>query len=86
MSNFAMQNSRKYAQRFGEKLRTLRRRRGLTLKELARECGFTSHSYISAIEFGKKQPSIELVVKIAKLFNVTTDQLLLDEMEIDDAS
>jgi transcriptional regulator with XRE-family HTH domain len=78
-----MQNSEKYAQRFGEKLRTLRRRHDMTLKELAREFGFTSHSYISAIEFGKKQPSIELVVRIAKLFNVSTDQLLLDELEVD---
>jgi transcriptional regulator with XRE-family HTH domain len=68
--------------RFGEKLRTLRKRQGMTLKGLAHELGFKSHSYISAIEFGKKQPSVELVVKIARLFNVTTDQLLSDDLEV----
>jgi XRE family transcriptional regulator of biofilm formation len=70
-------------QRFGEKLQTLRKRRGLTLKELSQELGFSSHSYISAIEFGKKQPSVELVIKLASLFNVSTDQLLNDNLEVD---
>ena len=70
-------------QRFGEKLRTLRKRRGMTLKKLAHELGFRSHSYISAIEFGKKQPSVELVIKIANLFGVSTDQLLNDDLEVD---
>ncbi len=69
-------------QRFGEKLRTLRKRQGITLKGLARELDFKSHSYISAIEFGKKQPSVELVIKIARLFDVTTDQLLNDDLEV----
>jgi len=69
-------------QRFGEKLRTLRRQRGMTLKELSRELGFKSHSYISTMEFGKKKPSVELVVKIADLFGVTTDQLLNDDLEV----
>lgn len=70
-------------QRFGEKLRTLRTRRGITLQELAHELGFNSHSYISAIEFGKKQPSVALVIKIANLFDVSTDQLLKDNLEVD---
>lgn len=70
-------------QRFGEKLRILRKRRGLTLQELARELGITSHSYISAIEFGKKQPSVTLVLKVAELFDVSTDQLLKDYLEVD---
>lgn len=70
-------------QRFGEKLQTLRKRRHLTLKELAHQLGFSSHSYISAIEFGKKQPSVELVIKIAELFDVSTDQLLKDNLEVE---
>ncbi|MBI1878154.1 MAG: helix-turn-helix transcriptional regulator [Chloroflexi bacterium] len=70
-------------QRFGEKLRTLRTRRGMTLQELAHELGFSSHSYISAIEFGKKLPSVTLVVKIANLFNISTDQLLKDDLDVD---
>jgi transcriptional regulator with XRE-family HTH domain len=39
-------------------------------------------SQIHEIETGKKQPTAELVVKVARLFGVTTDQLLLDELEI----
>ena len=70
-------------QRFGEKLRILRKQHNMTLQVLAHELGFNSHSYISAIEFGKKQPSVALVIKIANLFNVSTDQLLNDEMEVD---
>jgi len=70
-------------QRFGEKLRILRKRRGLTLQEMARELGITSHSYISAIEFGKKQPSVALVIKVAEMFDVSTDQLLKDYLEVD---
>ncbi len=64
-------------------MRTLRKRRGMTLKKLSRELGFSSHSYINAIEFGKKQPSVELVIRIARVFNVSTDQLLLDDLEVD---
>lgn len=69
-------------QRFGEKLRQLRKKNNLTLKELAKKLDFDSHSYLSAIEFGKKQPSVELVIKVAILFKVKTDDLLFDEKEV----
>jgi transcriptional regulator with XRE-family HTH domain len=64
---------------FGRKLRELRKKRNLTLNQLAKELEFETHSYLSALESGKKQPSLGLVIKIAKLFKVTTDYLLLDE-------
>jgi transcriptional regulator with XRE-family HTH domain len=70
-------------QRFGEKLRILRKQHGMTLKELARELGYSSYTYINAIELGKKRPSLELVVTIANLFNVSFDQLMRDELELD---
>jgi transcriptional regulator with XRE-family HTH domain len=69
-------------QRFGEKLHALRIQRGLTLKELARQLGHVAHGYISELESGKKLPSIELVLRIARLFEVTTDELLKDELEL----
>jgi transcriptional regulator with XRE-family HTH domain len=68
--------------RFGEKLRALRKRQGLTLKQLAEKLCFESHSYLSAVEFGKKKPSVDLVIKIAILFEVSTDDLLFDEREV----
>ncbi len=69
-------------QRFGEKLHTLRTQKGLTLKELAHQLGHVAHGYISELEAGKKLPTAELVLSIARLFNVTTDELLKDEIEL----
>ena len=54
----------------------------MTLKELASELGLTSHSYISELEAGKKIPTAEFVLNIARLFEVTTDELLKDELEL----
>ena len=70
-------------QRFGEKLRALRTRHKMTLKELAMELGLHAHGYISEIETGKKKPTAELVLKVARLFDVTTDQLLKDEIDLE---
>ena len=70
-------------QRFGEKLRALRKQRKITLKELAGELGYSSYTYLNAIELGQKQPSLELVAKIVEIFDVSFDQLLNDELEID---
>lgn len=54
----------------------------MTLKELANALGLTAHGYISEIEAGKKKPTTEFVLKVAHYFDVTTDQLLRDELEI----
>ena len=70
-------------QRFGEKLHALRIQRGLTLKELASALGYVAHGHISELESGKKMPTVEFVLKVASLFNVTTDQLLRDELKLD---
>jgi len=69
--------------RFGEKLRTLRKRDGVSLRKLASMLGYSSHSLITYIESNERKPSAELVIKIADIFNVTTDQLLRDELEVD---
>lgn len=68
--------------KFGEKLRALRIRSGLTLKELAGTLGFVAHGYLSEIECGKKKPTVELIIKVADYFGVTTDELLRDNIEI----
>ena len=51
----------KRVQRFGEKLRTLRKQRGMTIKELAPLTGYSTHSHISEIENGKKKPPLESI-------------------------
>lgn len=69
-------------QRFGEKLHTLRTKHNMTLKELAQAVGHSAHGYISELESGKKKPTAEFVLKIARLFNITTDKLLKDELDL----
>ena len=68
--------------RFGEKLRILRTRHGLTLQDLARKMGLSAHGYISELEHNRKSPTAEFVLGISRIFNVTTDELLKDELEI----
>lgn len=74
--------SQRTIERFGEKLRALRVRHEMTLQELANELGLTSHSYISELEAGKKIPTAEFVLNVARLFDVTTDELLKDELTL----
>jgi DNA-binding XRE family transcriptional regulator len=38
---------------------------------------------LSFVENGKKTPSIELVLIIAQMFDVTTDELLKDDLEVE---
>lgn len=69
-------------QRFGEKLRALRLQHGMTVRALAQALDYPGYSRISAIEQGKKKPTAEFVFKVAKVFNVTTDQLLDDTLDV----
>lgn len=61
---------------FAERLRTLRRRRGLGLKRLAPELG-VSYPYLSKIENSKAAPSEELLDRIARYFEADGDELLI---------
>ncbi len=67
--------------RFGEKLRILRERNSITQRQLAEQLGFTN-AYVSYLESGRKKPNVELVLKIADIFQVTTDELVRDELEV----
>ena len=60
---------------FGELLRELRRDRGMTQADLARELSFTPMT-ISSYERGCSIPDDATKVKIAKIFNVSLDYLL----------
>lgn len=70
-------------QRFGEKLRILRKRRGMTMRQLADVLGMDSHGSIGDLESGRRHPSLELATRIADLFGVSLDQLARDEMELE---
>lgn len=69
-------------QRFGEKMRALRIQHGMTVRDLATALAYKGHSRISEIETGKRIPTADFVFKVAKLFNVTTDQLLDDALDV----
>lgn len=68
--------------RFGEKLRALRQRRGLTMRQLGNMLEVTD-SYVSKMETSDKVPNVAMVIKVAHLFNVTSDQLIMDDQELD---
>lgn len=68
--------------RFGEKLRCVRQFHKVTLKQLAQDLGYATHSYISQIESGQKIPTALFVLKVSRYFNVSTDELQKDELEL----
>ena len=61
--------------RLAELLRQLRIERGLTQRECAERLGL-DHSTISAYENDLRQPPCDILLKLAQLFEVTTDYLL----------
>ena len=70
--------------RFGEKLRALRHEKGWTLKRLAAQMDYRAHGYLSEIESGKRTPTAVFVLRTSRLFGVTCDSLMKDEMEAGD--
>ena len=64
--------------RFGEKLQALRKARGWSQEELARQIN-VSRQALSKWESGAAVPDTENVVALSLLFGVTTDYLLLEE-------
>lgn len=60
---------------FGAKIRELRKRKGLTQQQLAELAGVTK-AMISAYETGLRYPSYEVLIKLTRIFRVTSDYLL----------
>ncbi len=58
-----------------EKLRELRKSKGISLKELGSIVG-VAESTMSLYENGKRQPDYETLLKLAEYFGVTVDYLL----------
>jgi transcriptional regulator with XRE-family HTH domain len=75
----------------GTKLRTLRKRNGLTLDELSARCvqadpaGAPSVSYLSMIENGKRMPSAEMLAMLARLFGKDARWFLDENTAVDPA-
>ena len=59
----------------GQRIRDLRRKRGLTQEKLA-ELVDLSVPYISHLERGTKKPSLAVLIRLAECLGVTVDRLL----------
>lgn len=71
---------------FGNRLRTLRKEKNLTQKELAALIG-VQNSIISFYEMGDRVPSPQVIIKLSAALHVTTDYLLgVEKQEIVDVS
>lgn len=66
----------------GETLKYLRVFNDYTMIKLARELDL-SQSYISEIENGKKQPTLQVIDKYAKLFDIKPSTILLFSEALD---
>lgn len=58
-----------------EKIRSLREARGLTQIQVAKRVG-VSKAMISAYETASKAPSIEVLIRLSRLFGVSVDYLV----------
>ncbi len=65
----------------GEKIESLRKEKGYSLRELGKICNL-SHSYISDIEKGRTNPSLETLVILAKNLNTSISYLVGEVSEI----
>lgn len=71
---------------FGNRLRTLRKQKNLTQKQLASQIG-VKNSIISFYEMGDRLPSPEIIVKLVAIFHVSADFLMgIDKKEVIDIS
>lgn len=59
----------------GDKLRSLRTEKKLTQKQVADRIGLAI-SAVSSYESGYRYPSYETLIKLARIFHVSTDYLL----------
>lgn len=59
----------------GKRLKDLRKSKGLTQQQVADRVWVTK-AMISSYELSARSPSYEVLIKLAKLFGVTTDYLL----------
>jgi len=60
---------------FSEKIKQLRKAKGVTQKAVAEQIGILEQSY-QKYEYGKHEPNHEITVKLADYFDVSTDYLL----------
>lgn len=63
--------------RFGQAVRKLRREQGISQEELAERCGL-HRTYISDVELGKRNVSLENIERIASSLNISLIDLFVE--------
>lgn len=61
--------------RFGERVKALRRAKGLSQEELAFRAGI-HRNYLGGVERGERNPALDNIAAIAKALDVTPGELL----------
>ena len=59
----------------GERIREIRLAKGISQEALAHEIGL-HRTYVGSLERGERNPSLQVVSRLARLLEVSTDQLL----------
>lgn len=72
-SNFTSEEREQLAS-IGSRVKSLRKRQGMTQSEVANECGLNKQ-YISDVEHGKRNPALLTLIKIANAMNVSLAEI-----------
>lgn len=62
-------------QKFGQRVRKMRKQKELTQEKLAELTGI-DYSYLNLIENGKRNPSLRVIAKIARILGVRLEDLV----------
>ena len=68
--------------KLARKLRRVRVKAGLSQTEIAKELGVTDRALISQFESGKRQPSLPVLLKYARLAGTIVDVLIDDKAKL----
>lgn len=63
----------------GHRIANFRNKENLSQEELAFRCA-VGYKHISNIELGKSKPSLDSLVQIANILNISADDLLVDSL------
>lgn len=66
-------------EKVGQRIRAARKRRGLSQSELGELTGVSS-AYISYLENGERNMSVEIFIEIVNALNISADELLIDNV------
>lgn len=65
-------------EKFGKRLESLREKHDMTKKEVSFKLGFTANVY-GSYERGDRRPSLETIIKLSDMYNVSIDYLIRGE-------